>query len=100
MTGYPLIIESLPGRHIKIRLEAGDSDFITAKDIAKQKAKEFCGDPMLLSWYQGKTGESYPNIECGRGDKPAWIVFAEARGGDISIDINDGEYIFIYLSLP
>jgi hypothetical protein len=56
-------------------------------------------DPMLLSWYQGKTGESYPNLECGPGDKPAWIVYAESRGGDLTIDINEGQYVFVYLSI-
>jgi len=40
---------------------------------------------LLLSWYQGKTGESYPNLECGPGDKPAWITYAESRGGDLTI---------------
>ncbi len=54
---------------------------------------------MLLSWYQGKTGESYLNLECCSGDKPAWIVYAESRGGDLTIDINDGQYVFIYLSI-
>ena len=38
-----------------------------------------------------KTGEGYPNIECGKGDKPAWVVYAESRGGDLTIDINDGD---------
>ncbi|MCJ7616395.1 MAG: AF1514 family protein [Desulfobacterales bacterium] len=26
-------------------------------------------------------------------------MFAEARGGNLTIDINDGEYTFIYLKL-
>ncbi len=92
--------DHLPGSHVKIRIEEEDLDFTGAKDMAKQKAGEFCADPMLLSWFRGKTGEYYPKFECGAGDKPAWIVFAEARGGDISIDVNDGDYVFIYLSLP
>ena len=91
--------QDYPGDHIKIRIDDKDLDFLRAKEIAKQKAKALCPDPMMLSWYQGSTGESYPNLECGRGDKPAWILYAESRGGDITIDINDGQYIFIYLSL-
>jgi len=75
-------------------------DFKTAKEIADQKARELCSDPMLLAWYQGKTGDYTPKTECGVGDKPAWIVYAESRGGDITIDINDEEYIFIYKSNP
>jgi hypothetical protein len=90
-------VKDYPGKHIEIKIENPDLDFAEAKDLAKQKAKEFCTDPMLLSWYQGKTGESYPNLECGKGDKPAWIVYAESRGGNLTIDINAGQYLFIYL---
>ena len=92
-------MDDYPGQLIKIKVDNPELDFAEAKDIAKQRAKEICDDPMLLSWYQGQTGESYPNLECGPGDKPAWIVYAESRGGDITIDINQGLYVFIYLSV-
>ena len=88
-----------PGKHIELNIDNPDLDFAEAKEAAKQRAKESCDDPMLLAWYQGKTGESYPNIECGPGDKPAWIVYAESRGGDLTIDINSRQYVFIYLSI-
>ena len=87
-------IKDYPGRHLKLEIEKTNLNFAAAKDFAKQKAKEICADPMLLSWYQGETGESYPNLECGPGDKPAWIVYAESRGGDLTIDINQGQYIY------
>ena len=90
-------VKDLPGRHIRILTETSDLDFETARGLAKQKAKELCADPMLLSWYQGKTGKSYPNLECGRDDKPAWIIYAVSRNGDLTIDINEGDYIFIFL---
>ena len=51
-------IKDYPGRHIKFKIDNPDLDFVEVKDIAKQKAKEICSDPMLLSWYQGRTGES------------------------------------------
>ena len=92
-------IKDYPGNHINIETDSSDLEFTTAKDIAKQRAKAVCTDHMLLSWFQGKTGESYPNMECGPGDKPAWITYAESRGGDLVIDINQGQYIFIYLSI-
>jgi hypothetical protein len=76
-----------------------DLDFVKAKDIAKEKAKEIAPDPMLLSWYCGKTGTYFPKLECGTWEKPGWIIFAESRGADIAVNINDGEYIFLYLSL-
>ena len=92
-------INDYPGEHIKVETDDPNLDFLKAKDLAKQKAKEYCADPMQLSWFQGETGESYPNLECGPGDKPAWIVFAESRGGDLTIDINDGQFVFIFLSI-
>ncbi len=87
------------GNHIKIRVDDEDLDFVKAKKIAKNKAEELAPDPMLLSWYSGKTGDYFPKLECGTWDKPVWIIFAESRGADIAININDGEYIFLYLSL-
>jgi hypothetical protein len=92
-------IPEFKGKLVNIRMEKLPGDFAEIKDFAKQKAKEICRDPMLLSWYIGKTGQGYPAFECGSSEKPAWFVFAEARGGDIMIDINEGEYIFIYLSV-
>lgn len=83
---------------IQIKSDKEQLDFETAKEIADQKAGELCPDPMLLAWYQGKTGEYTPKTECGVGDTPAWIIYAESRGGDITIDINNEEYIFIYKS--
>jgi hypothetical protein len=77
------------GNHINIQIDEKDLDFGKAKDIAKEKAKELARDPMLLSWYNGKTGEYFPTLECGTWDKPVWIIFAESRGADIAIDIND-----------
>jgi len=56
-------IKDYPGEHVKIAINNPDLDFAKAKDIARQKAEEIYADPMLLSWYQGKTGESYPNLE-------------------------------------
>ncbi len=41
------------GNHIKIQVDEKDLDFVKAKDIAKEKAKELSEDPMLLSWYSG-----------------------------------------------
>lgn len=96
----PDVLKSFKGNHLRLTIADQDLDFVAAKDIAKQKARELSADPMLLSWFCGKTGAFYPNTECGRTDKPIWIVFAESRGSDIAVNINDGEYIFLYLSLP
>ena len=83
---------------IPLKLFDKDLDFDSIKHKAFQKARTIAQDPILLAWYDGNTGRAVPAVECGREDKPAWIVYAESRGGDIVININDGEYIFIYRS--
>jgi len=95
----PDCLKTFWGNHIKIRADQKGLGFTQARDIAKAKAKELSKDPMLLSWYNGRNGRYFPRLECGTWDKPVWIVFAESRGADIAININDGEYIFLYLSL-
>lgn len=70
--------------------------FESARLIADQRAKELAGDPMLLGWYEAKSGKFSPNVECCSEHKPGWIVYAESRGANITIDINNEAYIFIY----
>ena len=95
----PEALKTFNGKHNKITVERKNLDFSEAKEITKTKAKEFAPDPMLLSWYNGKTGDYYPTLDCGFRDKPVWIIFAESRGADLAININDGEYVFLFLSL-
>jgi len=72
-------------------------DFGQAREIADQRARELCEEPMLLAWYEAKSGKFSPPVECCSETKPGWIVYAESRGATLTIDINDEEYIFIYL---
>ncbi|SLM28242.1 conserved hypothetical protein [Desulfamplus magnetovallimortis] len=80
-------------------VEGETVDFIQAKDIAKELALKKCNSPMILSWKNGITGEFYPTFECGKTKKPAWIHYAEARGANLTIDINNGQYIFMILKI-
>jgi hypothetical protein len=74
-------------------------DFQTAKQMAKDKAFEICDNPMILSWKNGKTGKSYPDYKCGETEKPFWIAYAEGRGANLTINFNEGEYIFKVLKM-
>lgn len=91
--------DEFSAEHIKLKIDDLGLDFPMAHDQAKKIARERNKDAMLLSWYCKKTGDYAPKFECGYKSKPPWIVFAEARGGNLFIDINNGEYIFIYLKL-
>ncbi len=74
-------------------------EFSAAKQMAKDKALERCDNPMILSWKKGKTGEFFPNYECGVNERPFWIRYAEGRGANLIIDFNDGEYVFMILKM-
>ena len=84
---------------LKIEVEDAGLDFVRAKEIATREARRRAADAMLLSWNDRKRGVFYPDVECGSRQRPAWIVFAESRGGNLTVDINDGEYTFIFLKL-
>jgi Domain of unknown function (DUF5619) len=72
-------------------------EFSRAKELADQEAGKLTAQPVLLAWYNAQTGEFSPRVTCCSEDKPAWLVYAESRGGDICIDINQEEFVFIYL---
>jgi hypothetical protein len=79
-----------------LHVEEDQLDFARARQIADRKAKELSQDPMLMAWYESSSGSFSPNVECCSEHKPGWVVYAESRGGHITIDINDEAYIFIY----
>ena len=84
---------------LNLQISDQEFDFSTAKQMAKEKAFERCDHPMILSWKNGKTGEFYPNYECGVTDKPFWIRYAESRGANLVVDFNQGEYVFMILKM-
>ena len=84
---------------VNLKVPDADFDFGKAKQMAKDMAFEKCDYPMILSWKNGKTGEAYPNYECGVEDRPFWIRYAEGRGANLTIDFNEGEYIFMVLKM-
>jgi hypothetical protein len=68
-----------------------------AKHAAHERAKTHSTDPMLLSWFERKTGTYSPSgVECCGRDSPSWVTYARSRGGDLDIDINNGDHIFIF----
>ena len=80
-----------------VTLKIGEKlDFKSAKALADAKAVDLLAEPMLMGWYDSETGRFSPNVECCSEEKPGWVVYAESRGGRISIDINDLQYVFIY----
>lgn len=84
---------------VRLNSDAATLDFVQAKTLAKAKALEINSDAMMLSYYNQKKNEGFPNYDCGGDDKPPWEVFAESRGCNLIIDVDDGDYLFFYLKL-
>jgi len=82
---------------VSVLIDDPDLDYASARLIADSKADELLKGPMLLGWYDAKRGKFSPDVECCSEEKPGWIVYAESRGGTLSVDINDEEYVFIYM---
>ncbi len=85
---------------VKIRTEDPGLDFRVAQSLADEKVRSLCPDPMLISWYNATTGECHPKAECGSGGKPGWLNYAESCKCDMTVDINDEQFIFVYLTQP
>ncbi|MDX2455056.1 AF1514 family protein [Desulfosarcina sp.] len=85
---------------VKIRTEKPDLDFPAAQSMADEKVKSLFPDPMLISWYNATTGESHPKVESGGAGKRGWLNYAQSRNCDMTVDINDEQFVFIYLTQP
>ncbi len=90
---------STPCAHktVSLRVADRDLDFEKAANLARARAREINKDAMMLAWFNRRSGEGFPDYDCGPSDKPPWRVFAEARGANLTVDVNDGDYIFMYL---
>lgn len=82
---------------VEVNFANADLNFEQAKHIADAKANETCDSHMLLAWYDKKAGTHSPRVDCCSEHKPGWLVYAESRGGNLTIDINSQEYVFVYL---
>jgi hypothetical protein len=71
-------------------------DFDDAKRMADAKAREKLSEPMPLAWYDRKAGTFAPKVECCDQNKPAWLIYAESRGGKVVVSVNGEEYVFVY----
>ena len=99
MTQIQSTLNQYPHESITVEVPDKDLNLETASAIAKNKARSIDSNAMMLSYHSGKTGEFWPAYDCGGNGRPPWIVFAEARGYNLLIDINKGEFEFFYLRI-
>jgi len=97
MDGCELPTAEMFDKAIHLHLGTIDLTFGEARHAAYARANTISTDPMLLSWFDKKAGTYSPSdaVCCGRGE-PGWLTYAHSRGGDLAIDINDEDYIFVF----
>lgn len=83
---------------VELQLETTNANFNAAKTRADASSKSVLREPMLVAWYDGIQHEEHPNIpECQH--KPGWIAYAEDHNGKLLVDVNQGQFMFIYADI-
>ncbi len=90
------VTQEMLGHPVMVHVDDRPLDLTGAKAIADRKARELSSDPMLLAWFDRKMGKFSPDVICCGSEKPTWLVYAESRGADISVDINNEDFVFVY----
>ena len=67
-------------------------DYTAAHALAGKVA----GEAMLLAWYDGKNNAGYPEVQECTGNKPGWLAYALSHGANLAVNINGGEFIFVF----
>ena len=81
---------------VMVKVDDKPLNFSSARVLADEKAGELSSDPMLLAWFERSTGRFSPDVIYCDQNKPTWLIYAESRGADIEVDINNEDYVFVY----
>jgi hypothetical protein len=88
-----------PNRNIKeidVSIQGAALDYAAAHALADVLAKKVARDAMLVAWFDGKNDVGYPVVQECTGDKPSWLAYAESHGGNLGVNINGGEFVFVF----
>jgi len=94
----PLENARLPGETF-LNLDDPNLDFEQAKQAAMERVKKYDSDPMLVAWYEKMSGKVSPSVSCeDEGGEPGWVTYAKSHGGNLTVNVNHGDYLFIFRS--
>ena len=67
--------------------------------MAKAVSSTLQDEPMLVAWFDRERDRFFPNITCcDLGDgRASWEIYADSRGAQLRVNINDGSYVFLFL---
>ena len=73
-------------------------DLNAARAMAESAATSVAQEVMLVAWFDGKNNKGHPDaVECT--GKPGWLAYAESHGGNIRVNTNHHEFVFIFASV-
>ena len=82
---------------VELSVGGFDLDFNTARAIAQRLAVRDQPETMLTAWCDRAAGTHSPScVKCEIGDAPGWEVYGRNHGGRLRIDMNNGDFVFIY----
>jgi hypothetical protein len=80
---------------IELQIEGLQLAYESARAISETVVNQLVESPMCVAWYDGHKKEEHPAVpECQH--KPGWLAYAEGHGGKVKIDLNHGEYVFVF----
>lgn len=83
-------------REINVSIQGLVLDYAIANTVASTLAEKAAGETMLVAWFDGKNNMGYPRARECTGDKPGWLAYAENHGGNLEVNVNGGEFIFVF----
>jgi len=86
----------LPPPVVRLKIEDERCDLSCARDVAIAVAKNYGFESHLLSWFDKRGGTHSLMDECCVDGEPSWIASAEARNGNLTVDVNNEDYVFIF----
>ena len=82
---------------LTIKIEESPLSLVTAREYAEAAVAKQLVSPMLIAWYDANKQQGHPEVpECQH--QPGWLAYAEGHGGQIRVDVNEGEFSFIFTS--
>lgn len=91
--------EILPRPVARLKIEDENCAFECAKEAAIDLAEKYGANSQLLSWFD-KKGQIHSQLdECCVEGQPSWIAYAEARDANLTVDVNQEDYVFIFHQL-
>lgn len=87
---------------VHLEIDNESLDFSRARLKAEESADAALEDPVLLSWYDRIRDRESPSgvSECHDGcEIPGCVEYAQSRGGELVVNINQGTFLFCYRNL-